>query len=497
MKIVNTNIGTTKTLVSICLLALAAWLPGAGLHAAPVADAQLEHAGTFNGTAVRYVSRIETIPVRDGDAGADLVVMSHAATGADADPARPVLFAFNGGPISASLYLHAGALGPRRMAFPDDLDADPATFESAPNPHAILDVADIVLFDPAGTGFSRVADGTDTTHFHSVEADARQLVLMIEAWSRRHGREASPKYLLGESYGTLRAAAAAHQMQMRDTPMRVDGVFLLGQALNIIEYAQREQNIISYVVSLPTVAAIAWHHGRAETGGLAFEPWLDEVRTWARTEYLTALFQGQFLPEPERRRIAAQLQAYTGVDAEVLLREDLKLTKNEHRVELLRDRGQVLGVYDARYAGPPDPARPSPAATDPSGVTGPAFRRGLEDLLRTQFGVEDASAYRNSADIGGIDAWTWGRATSPFGDWPYMEWIREVMAANPDFRVVMGHGHHDTATTTGASDYAVAHSGWPLDRVRSVYYLGGHMPYTIEASLAQFADDLRTFVGAP
>ncbi|MCD9030536.1 hypothetical protein LDO32_02150 [Luteimonas sp. Y-2-2-4F] len=484
-----------KTLASTCLLLLAAWLPAAALKAAPVADARLEHTGTFGGTPVRYVSQIETIRVRDGEAAADLVVMSHVAAGADA--ARPVLFAFNGGPISASLYLHAGALGPRRVAFPDALDADPAAFEVAPNPHAILDVADIVLFDPAGTGFSRVAEGTGAGHFHSVDADARQLVLTIEAWAQRHGREASPKYLLGESYGTLRAAAAAHQMQFRDPPMRIDGVFLLGQALNIIEYAQRDANIVSYVVSLPTVAAIAWHHGRAETGGLAFEPWLDEVREWARTEYLPALFQGQFLPEEEKRRIARRLQAYTGVDAAVLLREDLKLTKDEHRVELLRDEGRVLGVYDARYAGPPDPARPSPAATDPSGVTGPAFRRGLEDLLRTQFGVEDASAYRNSAGIGGLDAWDWGGGASPFGDWPYMERIREVMAANPGFRVVMGHGHHDTATTTGASDYAVAHSGWPLDRVRSVYYLGGHMPYTIEASLAQFADDLRALVSGP
>lgn len=483
-----------KTLACTCLIALSAWLPVAA-QASPVADARIEHAGTFGGTPVRYVSQIETIRVRDGGAEADLVVMSHVAAGGDA--ARPVLFAFNGGPISASFYLHAGALGPLRVAFPDDLDADPATFGTVPNPHAILDVADIVLFDPAGTGFSRVAEGTAAEHFRSVEADARQLVLMIEAWSQRHGRLASPKYLLGESYGTLRAAAAAHQMQFRDTPLRIDGVFLLGQALNIIEYAQRDNNIVSYVVSLPTVAAIAWHHGRAETAGRAFEPWLDEVRLWARTEYLTALFQGQFLPEPERRRIARRLQAYTGVDAQVLLREDLKLTKDEHRVELLRDEGQVLGVYDARYAGPPDPARPSPAATDPSGVTGPAFRRGLEELLRTQFGVEDASDYRGSADIGGIDAWTWGRSTSPFGDWPYMEWIREVMAANPGFRVVMAHGHHDTATTTGASDYAVAHSGWPLDRVRSVYYLGGHMPYTIEASLAQFADDLRALMSGP
>lgn len=484
-----------KASARICLLALSICLPFAAAQAAPVADSAREHVGTFGNTDVRYTSRIETYRIRDGEAAADVVVMSHIAAGDDAT--RPVLFAFNGGPISASLYLHAGALGPLRVAFPDDLDADPATFEIVPNTYAILDVADIVLFDPAGTGFSRTVDGTPPAHFYSVDADARQLVAMIEAWSQRHGRLDSPKYLLGESYGTLRAAAAAHQMQMRDTPLRIDGVFLLGQALNIIEYAQREQNIISYVVSLPTVAATAWHHGRVDREGLELEPWLDEVRLWARTEYLTALFQGQFLPEAERLRIAQQLQAYTGVDAQVLLREDLKLTKDEHRVELLRDRGLVLGAYDTRYAGAPDPTLPSPGAIDPSAITLPAFRRGMDELLRTQFGVQDTSDYRSSADIGGINAWNWGRNTSPFGDWPYMAWIREVMDVNPDFRVVMGHGHHDTATTTGASDYAIAQSGWPLARVRSVHYIGGHMPYTIEASLAQFADDLRTFVAAP
>ncbi|MDO5506276.1 MAG: hypothetical protein Q4F49_08320 [Pseudoxanthomonas suwonensis] len=474
-----------------CVLLLS---PAVSTVAAPlVEDRQLEHVGEFNGKAVRYRSTIETITVRDGEATADLVVMSHVADGADPD--RPVLFAFNGGPISASLYLHAGALGPKRIAIPDDLEADPAGFEVVDNPYTVLDVADIVLFDPAGTGLSRVGEGTTLEQFASIDADARQLVSMIDAWSRRHDRVDSPKYLLGESYGTLRAAAAAHQMQFHEQKMRVDGVFLLGQALNIIEYAQRHNNIISYVVSLPTVAAIAWHHGKAEAGGRDLDEWLDEVRLWARTDYLTALFQGQFLPEDERQRIARQLQAYTGVSAEVLLREELKLTKDEQRVELFLNEDQVLGVYDARYKGPRNPERPT-AATDPSGITAPAFRRGMQVLLQEQFGVREQVDYKSSAEgVGGFGGWDWGRNKSPFGDWPYMELVREVMLDNPDFRVVMGHGHHDTATTTGASDYAVAHSGWPLDRVQSVYYYGGHMPYTIEASLKQFTDDLRDFVG--
>lgn len=481
---------------------MACWLVLAMLSAPPlavatspaVADRQVAHVGEFNGRTVHYRSNIDTFTVRDGEATAELVVLSHVADGSG--PERPVLFAFNGGPISASLFLHAGALGPKRIAIPDDLDADPAGFEVVDNPYTILDVADIVLFDPAGTGLSRVGEGTAPQQFASIDADARQLVLMIDAWSRRYGRRDSPKYLLGESYGTLRAAAAAHQMQFNDPGQRVDGVFLLGQALNIIEYAQRHNNIISYVVSLPTIAATAWHHGKAEVQGREFGEWLDEVRLWARTDYLAALFQGQFLAEDERRRVARQLQAYTGVAAAVLLREELKLTKDEHRVELFLDEDHVLGVYDARYRGPRDPEHPSAAMTDPSGATIPAFRRGMQVLLREQFGVHGPVDYRTSAEgVGGFSGWDWGANKSPFGDWPYMEWVREVMEANPEFRVVMGHGHHDTATTTGASDYAVAHSGWPLERVRSVYYWGGHMPYTIESSLKQFTDDLRTFVG--
>ena len=487
------NKPVTTRLAQAVLLSLAMACSSGALAAQIVADNKVEHVGTFGGKKVRYTSYIENFAVADGEAKADLVVMSHVARNASKD--RPVLFAFNGGPISSSLFLHVGSLAPKRIAFPDDLAADPATFPVVDNKYTVLDVADIVLFDPAGTGLSRVSDGTDITQFASVDADARQLAAMIAEWSKRHGREDSPKFLLGESYGTLRAAAAAHEMQLGPNKQRVDGVFLLGQALNIIEYAQRQNNIISYVVSLPTVAATAWHFNKVDKQGKTHDAWLDEVREWARTDYLTALFQGQFLPQAEKRRVAEKLAGYTGIDVETLLREELKLTKDEQRVELLRDEGKVLGVYDTRYAGAPDPAHPHPSMTDPSGATMPAFFRGMDVLLRDQFGVKQKVDYRRSAEgVGGFSGWDWGRNKSPFGDWPYMEWVRKVMEVNPTFRVVMGHGHHDTATTTGASDYAVAHSGWPLDRVQSVYYIGGHMPYTIESSLEEFTDDLRSFI---
>lgn len=482
----------------------------AAAQAAAQPESTTRHRGSFGGRSVDYTARVERIRVSDGPEGpaADLVAFSYVAAadagaaagaaagtdGGEGDARRPVLFVFNGGPLSASIYLHLGALAPKRVAFPDDLEADPATFPLVDNPYTVLDVADLVFFDPAGTGYSRVAPGTAKDAYFSVAADARQTAQLIEAWSQRHGRLESPKYLLGESYGTLRAAATAHRLAVRERPLRVDGVFLLGQALNIIEYAQRHHNIISYVVSLPTLAATGWYHGRVDRGGRDFEAFLDEARAFARTTYLEALFRGADLPQAERERIATRLQALTGLPAATYLAHDLKVTKDEYRVELFKDRGLVLGAYDARYVGRPE--RPGQGAGfDPSGRVLPAFARGFAEYARDHLGIAGGFEYRmRSPDTGGLNDWGWGGNTSPFGDWPYMALVKEVMERNPAFRVVMAHGHYDTATTTGASDYAVAHSEWPRERVRSLYYQGGHMPYTIERSLEQLGRDLREFI---
>ncbi|MDP1875882.1 S10 family peptidase [Phenylobacterium sp.] len=454
-----------------------------------------QHRGVFNGKRVSYQARVEAIdlPGQGGGPGVRLVTTAYVATGPLAGPGRPVMFVFNGGPISPSPYLHMGAFGPKRLAVPDDLGADPASFQIVDNPYTILDVADLVFFDPAGTGFSRFAEGVDPQTYFSVEADARQLTDFVVAWSKAHGREASPKYLFGESYGTIRAAVAAAQIQKLPQDQNLQGAVFMGQAMNIVEYVQRPQNIISYVVSLPTLAATAWWHGKADLKGQDFEAWMDEMRLFARTEYLTALAQGDDIDPATREAVARKLEAYSGIPAAFYVENNLRITKERYRVELLKDQGLTLGMADARYTGPS--AQPGQRAVDPSRVLPEALISAFEVYARDTLKVGDIGDYSTRSPV--TAGWRYAEgAASPFTDYPFMRPVSEVFALNPTFRVLMANGHQDTQTTTGAMDYGLALAGWPKDRASARSYQGGHMAYSVEASLAQMMADVRAFVTA-
>jgi carboxypeptidase C (cathepsin A) len=476
------------------------WYRKFGVPGRPGIDAQADvrngpsrtpHQGLFNGAKVDYTTEIEEIPVSDGAQGpsARIVSISYIVRDAGAGSGRPVIFVFNGGPIVPSTTLHMAAFGPKRVAFSDDLTADPATFPLVDNTYTVLDVADLVFFDPAGTGLSRLDESTRPDAYFSVDGDARQFTQFVAAWSRRHGRLESPKYLFGESYGTMRAAVAAQQITRLDPPVRIDGVFLMGQALNIIETSSRPRNVISYVVSLPTLAALGWYHGRVDRKGRTFEKFLEEVRLYARTEFLTALFQGSNLAPAVRDRVARRLSELTGIPADFYAANNLRLNKYRFRTELLKGSNEVIGTNDGRYkmAAPKEGEAP-----DPSAVIGKAIAAGFSKYVNEDLLIEEAS-YLNDAGVKGLEGWKWG-AASPFGDWPYMVPINDVMARNPNFRVVIGTGYHDLLTTTGVAEYALAQSGWPRDRVRIAYYDGGHMAYTVEKSLKKMMDDVRAFV---
>jgi carboxypeptidase C (cathepsin A) len=476
------------------------WYRKFGVPGRPEIDAQADvrnmpsvtpHQGIFNGQKVDYTCEIEEVPVSDGEKGpsARIVSISYLAKDAGPRPGRPVIFIFNGGPIVPSSTLQMAAFGPKRIAFPDDLTADPATFPLVDNTYTVLDVADLVFFDPAGTGLSRLDEGTPRDAYFSVDADARQLAQFVEAWCRRHGRLDSPKYLFGESYGTLRAAVAAQKISRLDPPVRLDGVFLMGQALNIIETSSRPGNVISYVVSLPTLAALGWYHGRVDKKGRTLEQFLDEVRLFARTEFLTALFQGSSLPPAVRDRLARRLSELTGIPADFYAANNLRLNKYRFRTELLKGSHEVIGTNDGRYktTAPKEGEIP-----DPSAVIGKAVANGFSQYVKGNLLIEEAN-YLKDAGVKDLEGWRWG-STSPFGDWPYMASISDALSRNPSLRVIIGTGYYDLLTTTGVADYALAQSGWPKDRVRIVRYEGGHMAYTVEKSLKKMMDDVRALV---
>jgi carboxypeptidase C (cathepsin A) len=437
------------------------------------------HQGVFNGKAVRYRAVVEPFLTLDlaGKPAARLVATSYIAD--DAAPDRPVLFVFNGGPISATTPLHMGMFGPKRLAIPDDITADPRTFKVVDNVYSPLDVADVVIFDPANTGYSRTLPGVDPASQFSTKADSRQLAQLVQGWIKAHHRQGSPIYLVGESYGTMRAPEAAHQLQQTDTP--VSGLFLLGQAVNIIEYAQRRDNIISYAVSLPTLAAIGWWHGKVERKGRSFDRFIADARDYGAGEYLSVLFLGNRAPLARKRAVARKLQEFTGLSAETFLKADLKVAKTRYQRELIP--GAVLDTYDARYLDVP-------------GGRGPAigYDAAAVDHFHSFLNVPaEAGVYSTAMPDLGYE-WEFADQKTPFGDWPWVKYVRDLMTGNPRFRVFVGNGYYDTQTTIGAMDYLAAQSGWPMDRVRTRYFQGGHMMYTVEASAKAVGEEVRAMV---
>ncbi len=450
------------------------------------------HEGVFNGEKIRYSAFVESLDIPDanGAPAARIVSFSYVAEDARSPETRPVLFVFNGGPISASLWLHIGALGPKRIAIPDNLRADPATFQLIENSYSPLDAADLVFFDPASTGYSRALPGVDPKRYYSVEADGQQTAAFIAEWLKRHGREQSPFFLLGESYGTMRAAEAAAQLADRAAPLPSRGVFLMGQALNIIEFAQRPRNIVSYAVSLPTLAALAFHHGKIDTQGKTLKDAVEEAWDYGRSDYLTALFQGDAIAPAERDRVAARLEELTGVPAAYYRANMLRITKEEFRAALLKDEGLLLGRSDGRYTAP---MTDDGHASDPSTIIRPAFERLFAQYVRDELNVGWPAEYKLMAEVAGLEDWDWG-ASTPFSDWAYVDRVTRAFEADPRFRVLIANGYHDTQTTVGAAIYAATLSGWPKERVSTSFYPGGHMAYTIDASAKAFCDDVRAFV---
>lgn len=446
------------------------------------------HRGTFGAETIDYVATVsETILSKDGAPALSLV--STAYTRAGAEPrTRPVVFIFNGGPSVASSILHMFALGPKRIVVEQDPALPPAEpAQLIDNSYSVLDVADLVFVDPAETGFSRVLPGGNRADYYNVIGDARSISDFVIAWSRANGRENAPKYLLGESYGTLRATMMAGQLA---ETMPLDGVFLFGQAVNMIETSQRAKNAIAYATNLPALVAIAAYHRRINTRGRSMSQLIDAAYDWGMNEYLLALTRGRDLPIRQQRRIASELEAMTGIGAAYYLEHELAITKVDFATEFFRTEGRILGTYDARYTAPVGTPEPS------TRVLAPATPMAAQHLTQT-LGVQRPAADYRSGAPDTIANWNWSRTGGiggPFDDYNYQAQLSRAFAANPRFRLMIGTGIYDLTTTVGPARYLVAKSDYPADRVTLRQYEGGHAAYTNEPALRAFSDDVRTWV---
>ena len=408
---------------------------------------------------------------------------------------RPLTFSFNGGPGSSSVWLHLGLLGPKRVDLDDEGFASPPPYRLVDNEHSLLAESDLVFIDPVGTGFSRMLEGEKVKEYHDYKRDLESVGAFIRLYCSRYGRWSSPKYLIGESYGTTRASGLAGHLIER-YGMYLNGVMLISVALDFQTFRFDATNDLPPVLFLPTYAATAWYHKRLapELQKKKLRALLDEVEAFARGEYAAALFQGAKLPAKERTAIAKKLARYTGLTPEYIERTDLRVEIFRFCKELLRDQGRTVGRLDSRYVGIDRDAAGEQFEFDPgfAQIYG-AYAATMNDYVRTDLKFEQDLPYEILK--GFYLDWGWSEFANRFAS--VGKTLRKAMSMNPHMRVLVANGYFDFATPHFASDYTVDHMGLDPTLRKNItvsHYEAGHMMYVHKPSLVRLAAELRRFV---
>jgi carboxypeptidase C (cathepsin A) len=449
----------------------------------------------YTATAGRIVLREES--VADGafeghQAKAEVFVVAYTLDGAD-PTTRPVTFAFNGGPGSSSVWLHLGLLGPRRVAMGDAGALEPPPYGLTDNAQTLLAHSDLVFIDPVSTGYSRAVRGGKPADYHGYTKDLESVAEVIRLWTSRNTRWLSPKFLAGESYGTLRAAALASHLQRRHG-MYLNGLMLISSVLDMGTIRFTEGNDRPYALFLPSYAAIAHYHGRH--GSRSLRSVLDEAEAFASAEYPRALAAGSRLSSSDYEAVLTRLAGLTGLSEEYLRQVRLRPEHLRFFRELRRSEGLVVGRLDGRFTGwEADDAGERPA-TDPAhaAVTGP-YTAALNHYVRAELEYACDLPYEVLTDR--VQPWSYaefeGSHVSVAGE------LATAMRNNPHLRVHVGSGYHDGATPYFAAEQVLAGLRIPDElraNIETRYYEAGHMMYIHGPSRVQQSGDLAAFVAA-
>jgi carboxypeptidase C (cathepsin A) len=424
----------------------------------------------------------------DGTVKASLFYIAYTLEGVK-DPAdRPVTFSFNGGPGAASLWVHMGAFGPKKVERTDEGMGLPPPGRLVDNESSILDVTDLVFIDPVSTGYSRPAPGQDPKQFHGVQQDVEWVAEFIRLWVTRNQRWASPKFLAGESYGTTRAAGLAWQLGDR-YGMMLNGIVLLSSVLNWQDQDFHAGNDTPCFIHLPSYAAAAWYHKKLppELSGDLFKT-LSEVQAFALDEYGPALLQGDRLPDARRKELAAKIARYAGLDPGYVERSNLCVQIDRFTKELLRSEGKTLGRLDTRFTGTDLDSAGEYYEYDPASVSldGP-YAAAINDYIRRDLKYENDLIYERLSS----KVWPW--------DWTFKnqyvnvaEYLRQAMTRNPHLQVLMAAGVYDLATPYFDAFFTKDHMGLPKelrDNVKVELYQAGHMMYIRKADHEKLKKD--------
>ncbi len=454
----------------------------------------------FHGAALAYTVTPGTLTIRndEGLATGSIFYVAYTVKPAPGAPPRPVTFLYNGGPGSSSMWLHLGSFGPMKIAMttPDALPAAP--FHLSPNQDTLLDKSDLVFIDAPTTGLSRAIGKTEPKAFFGVDADLDAFSRAIARYLTINGRWDSPKFLIGESYGTLRSAGLAFALQNKG--VQLNGVALVSTTLNIgLLFQENDQGFVNM---LPTLAATAWYHNKLANRPADLTAYMAEVRAFAAGPYAAALAKGHKVPAAERDQIARQLAAYTGLTPAVVMNNNLRVDADRFRKELLRAERKTVGRLDSRFLGEDADAGGEGTEYDPTdaGMTG-AWVGALNDYLFRDLGYETNLTYRPNnygAQEGG--GWDWRHRIPRMGGQLTADTSVDLAAAmrrNPHLKLLQIAGYYDMATPFFGAEYDLSHMAIDADRQANVtykYYPSGHMVYIEPGSSRQLRTDIEAWM---
>ena len=462
-----------------------------------------KHSIKVKGREVRYTVTAGTMILKEETADrekkaegerprAQIFFIAYTKDGVKDKSKRPITFSFNGGPGSASVWLHLGVLGPRRVVMQDDGNLPSPPYKLTDNEFSLLDETDLVFIDPMNTGYSRPVEGEKPKEWHGFKKDIESVGDFIRLYTTRNNRWLSPKFLIGESYGTTRASGLSGYLQDR-FGMYLNGIMLVSVVLDFATVDFNINNDIPFILFLPGYTATAWYHDVLKPKK-PLATWLEEAEEFALGEYASALLKGDALTKEERAQIVEKVSLYTGISKEFVERSNLRLNDQHFFKELLRARGLTVGRLDSRFTGRDRLGITEAPEYDPllTNISGP-FMAAFYDYVRSELKFESDLPYETLS--GFVHPWSYAEFENQYVN--VAETLRAAMTHNPYLKVFVANGYFDLGTPYFATEYTFNHLGLDEDLRKNIsmeYYDAGHMMYIHLPSLKQIKTDLAKFI---
>jgi carboxypeptidase C (cathepsin A) len=462
-----------------------------------------DHTIKIGGQSIPYKATASTTQLKNEKGEAAGLMYSAAYTRSDVKDlsTRPVSFLYNGGPGSATMWLHMGAFGPRRVYTVDGTFTPPAPYKLVDNPESLLDKTDLVFIDAMGTGYSHAVCKAENKDFYGIDEDVEAFAQFIVTYLSRNDRWNSPKFLIGESYGTFRSAALGNYLQSHDT-VHLNGIVLISSVLDLASLTFAPGDDRPFIFYLPSYAATAWYHKVLKDRPADLAGFIGEARKYAQGDYAAALFKGGELSAGEKAAVAKKVSYFTGLSEDYLIKADLRVNLSQFRAELQRSSRLTTGRIDARFTGYTYDLLEENAQGDPQGpAVGGAFTALINAYNHDELKFGKDKAYHNTSGAGG-GSWNWVRKEGGprrfFPGAPNVDQdLAQAMITNPRLLVQVENGYFDLATPFFATEFTMEHLGLPealQKNIKEDYYNAGHMMYLHDQDRVSLHNQIASFI---